>query len=59
VAANSKTKYGIRFAEAGLDVVYDEESRRQFPEATSDDDEFERYLEASSRMQSDIANFDF
>jgi hypothetical protein len=24
----AKTKYGIRFAEAGLDVVYDEESRK-------------------------------
>jgi hypothetical protein len=55
----AKTKYGIRFAEAGLDVVYDEESRRQHTEATADDDEFERYIEATSRMQDDIANFDF
>lgn len=55
----AKTKYGIRFAEAGLDVVYDDESRKQYAQAAADDDEFERYIEATSRMQDDIANFDF
>jgi len=29
----AKTKYGIRFAESGLDVAYDGESRRQYAEA--------------------------
>ena len=46
----AKTKHGIRFAEAGLDVVYDEESRRQYIEATTDDDEFERYIEKNARF---------
>lgn len=55
----AKTKYGIRFAEGGLDVVYDEESRRQYAQATADEDAFERYIEATSREQDDIANFDF
>jgi uncharacterized protein RhaS with RHS repeats len=53
------TTCGIRFAEAGLDVVYDDESRKQYAQAAADDDEFERYIEATSRMQDDIANFDF
>jgi hypothetical protein len=55
----TKTRYGIRFAEAGLDVAYDEESRRQYAEAMADDDEFEQFIEATSRMQDDLANFDF
>ena len=55
----AKTKYGIRFAAAGLDVMYDERSRRQYAEAMTDNEEFERFLDASSRMQDDIANFDF
>jgi hypothetical protein len=33
----TKTKCGIRFAEAGLDVAYDEESRRRYAEAMADD----------------------
>lgn len=55
----AKTKYGIRFAEAGLDVAYDDESRKQYARATAGVDEFELYLEATSRRQDDIANFDF
>lgn len=56
---SAKTKYGIRFAEAGLDVAYDAESRRKYAEAMADNDVFERFMEATSRMQDDLANFDF
>jgi hypothetical protein len=56
---SATTKNGIRFAEAGLDISYDAESRRKYAEAMTDDDEFERFIEAMSRMQDDLANFDF
>jgi len=59
MASNSEAQVRHPLREAGLAVVYDEESRRQYTEATTDDDEFERYIEATSRMQDDIANFDF
>jgi hypothetical protein len=53
------TEYGMHWAEAGLDVAYDAESRAEYAEAMASATEFEEFLERSAYRADAIANFEF
>jgi hypothetical protein len=55
----SKASYGIRWAEGGLDVAFDEDSRAKYLAAMASEDEFDEYLERESMRADMIANFEF
>lgn len=55
----AKTKYGMLWAEAGLDVAYDAESRTEYAQAQTSDEQFEELLERSAYHADALANFEF
>src|SRR5438874_1120850 len=44
LATSEVTRFGVRYAEAGMDVHYDERSRRRFAEAMESDERFDEML---------------
>lgn len=56
--AQTKTGFGMRWIEAGLDVAFDEESRRRYEAAMQSDSDFEEFLELEARRADAIANFE-
>jgi hypothetical protein len=49
----------VRYAEAGMDVNYDERSRRRFAEAMDSDERFEELLDHDSYVETRAMNMDW
>jgi hypothetical protein len=56
---NNVSRFGMRYAEAGLDVRYDEHARKRFVEAMESDQQFEELLDQHSYAQDMVANMDW
>jgi hypothetical protein len=56
---SAQTKYGMRWAEAGLDVAYDADSRARYQAAMTSDEDFEELLDRESERANAIDNFEF
>jgi len=54
-----KTKYGVTFAEAGLDVAFDKESLTEYSKAMKSDDKFESLIERIAYEDMIFVNMDF
>ena len=56
---NGKTKYGVMFAETGLDVAFSKESLAEYTVATESDDKFKSFVEGQAYMDMIYMNMDF
>ena len=57
--ASPVSRHGMRYAEAGLQVVFDSRSRRRYSEAMQSDEEFERFIERESEREDRVHNMDW
>jgi hypothetical protein len=56
---NGPRRLAISFAESGMDVPFDDESREEFRRATATDRTFSEFKERRARMIDDYENMDF
>lgn len=54
-----RTRYPMRWAEAGLDVAFDPSSRAEYREACRSAEDFDRYMEASALAWEQAVNMDW
>lgn len=54
-----RTRYPMRWAEAGLDVAFDPDSRARYRDACHSDEDFDRYVEASQLAWERAVNMDW
>jgi hypothetical protein len=59
LATSEVTRFGVRYAEAGMDVHYDERSRRRFAEAMESHERFEELLDHDSYVETMAMNMDW
>lgn len=59
LATSQVTRFGMRYAEAGMNVLYDERSRRRFAEAMESDEQFEELLDHDSYVETLAMNMDW
>jgi hypothetical protein len=52
-------RYAVQWAEAGMDVAFDEYSRRSYVKASSSDEAFADFLEGTQRAEDQAANMDW
>lgn len=56
---DGKTKYGVMFAESGLDVAFNKESLAEYTPATKSDDDFKSFIEQKGYIDMIYTNMDF
>lgn len=56
---SGKTKMGMEFIKSGIDVAFDQESRRKYKQATQSSDIFEKFLEKEIYLNDTERNMDF
>ncbi|MBA4180795.1 MAG: hypothetical protein C0506_09425 [Anaerolinea sp.] len=56
--AQSRIRFGLMFAESGLDPVFSPEARNLYRQAMQSEDGFPDFLDWQGRMQDDYANMD-
>ena len=52
-------RYAVRWVEAGMDVAFDEYSRRDYANASASDAAFDYFLEGTQRAEDQAANMDW
>lgn len=53
------TRFGMRYAEAGMDVQYDQRARTRFAEAMESDERFDELLDSDSHAETMAINMDW
>jgi len=56
---SGQAKYGLRYAESGLDVPFDEKSCAKYNDAMQSDEEFEEFLEERTYFVERHINMDW
>lgn len=56
---SGQRRFAMRFVEAGLDVAFDEDSRKEYRAAMATDETFNEYIDRQSQLVDDHMNMDY